>query len=439
MAIALTKSTWFIVGWVAQILGILMNGIYLVISKIGVPNVGLAIILFTIIMYALMTPLQIQQQRFTKLNAMMQPELQKIQKKYKGKTDQVSQQKQMDETNAVYEKYGVSQVGSCIQLLIQMPILFALYQVIYHIPGYITTIGNQLRLVAEDSNFVSFFTKFVEGLENKTLNASMGSGAVENVMDTVYKLNTSQWSSILEAAKGQSFETNLQNVHTYIDRATNFIGLNISDSPMNILQPAWAAKNWGLIVVAVMIPILAWGTQTWNLKVAQTSQNKNKDKKDEENAMAQTMNSMNTFMPLMSAFFCLTLPVGIGIYWIIGAVVRVVQMLIINMKLDSETEEEIIKKALEKSNKKRAKKGLPPQKITNNAHLSTKTLAVEEQEAKAREEESRKKRAERNKETQEKIKNSTAYYNENAKPGSIASKANMVRQYEERQMNKKKK
>ena len=439
MAVALTKSTWFIVGWVAQILGILMNGIYIVISKIGVPNIGLAIILFTIIMYALMTPLQIQQQRFTKLNAMMQPELQKIQKKYKGKTDQVSQQKQMDETNAVYEKYGVSQVGSCIQLLIQMPILFALYQVIYHIPGYITTIGNQLRLVAEDSNFVSFFTKFVEGLENKTLNASMGSGAVENVMDTVYKLNTSQWTSILEAAKGQSFETNLQNVHTYIDRATNFIGLNISDSPMNILQPAWAAKNWGLIVVAVMIPILAWGTQTWNLKVAQTSQNKNKDKKDEENAMAQTMNSMNTFMPLMSAFFCLTLPVGIGIYWIIGAVVRVVQMLIINMKLDSETEEEIIKKALEKSNKKRAKKGLPPQKITNNAHLSTKTLAVEEQEAKAREEESRKKRAERNKETQEKIKDSTAYYNENAKPGSIASKANMVRQYEERQMNKKKK
>ena len=130
MAIALTKSTWFIVGWVAQILGILMNGIYLVISKIGLPNVGLAIILFTIIMYALMTPLQIQQQRFTKLNAMMQPELQKIQNKYKGKTDQISQQKQMDETNAVYEKYGTSPTGSCLQLLIQMPILFARYQVI---------------------------------------------------------------------------------------------------------------------------------------------------------------------------------------------------------------------------------------------------------------------------------------------------------------------
>ena len=85
--------------------------------------------------------------------------------------------------------------------------------------------------------------------------------------------------------------------------------------------------------------------------------------------------------------------------------------------MNSETEEEIIKKALEKSNKKRAKKGLPPQKITNAAHLSTKTLAAEEQEAKARAEEAKRKQAERNKETQEKIKNSTAYYNENAKPG----------------------
>ena len=438
MAISLTKSTWFIVGWVAEILGILMNGIYIVISKVGIPNVGLAIILFTIIMYALMTPLQIQQQRFTKLNAMMQPELQKIQAKYKGKKDQISQQKQMDETNAVYEKYGVSQAGSCIQLLIQMPILFALYQVIYHIPGYISTIGNQLRIVAEDSAFVSFFTKFVEGLDNSILSASMGSGSVENIMDSVYKLNTSQWASLLDQAKGQSFEANLNSVHNYINQATNFMGLNISDSPRNIFLPAWTSKNWGLIVVAIMIPVLAWATQLLNIKMAQTSQN-NKDKKNEENAMAQTMNSMNTFMPLMSAFFCFTLPVGIGIYWIIGAVVRVAQMLIINKKLDSETEEEIIKKALEKSNKKREKKGLPPQKITNSAHISTKTLAVEEQEAKERAEEAKRKQAERNKETQEKIKNSTAYYNDNAKPGSIASKANMVRQYEERQLGKKKK
>mgnify|MGYP002523022754 FL=1 len=120
-----------LVKYVAEILGYLMNGIYLLLDKAGIPNVALAIILFTIVMYLLMTPLQISQQRFSKLNAVMSPEIQKVQAKYKGKIDQVSQQKMLDETNAIYAKYGVNQAGSCIQLLIQMPVLFALYQVIY--------------------------------------------------------------------------------------------------------------------------------------------------------------------------------------------------------------------------------------------------------------------------------------------------------------------
>ena len=79
MGIALTKSNWiFFLNWIPELLGFLMNGVYGFISKIGIPNVGLAIILFTIVMYLLMTPLQVQQQRFTKLNAVMNPELQRI-------------------------------------------------------------------------------------------------------------------------------------------------------------------------------------------------------------------------------------------------------------------------------------------------------------------------------------------------------------------------
>ena len=197
MAIKLTKSSTPIIGWVAIVLGWIMNGIYFVINGIGIPNVGLAIILFTIIIYALMTPLQIKQQRFSKLNTIMQPELSRIQDKYRGKKDQVSQQKMLDETNAVYEKYGVSQMGSCVQLLIQMPILFAHYQVIYRIPGYITIIGDQIRTVAEDTSFVTFFTDFVTKLEKANLTASLKDGAVDNVIDTVYKLNTSQWAQLL--------------------------------------------------------------------------------------------------------------------------------------------------------------------------------------------------------------------------------------------------
>ena len=428
MAIKLTKSSTPIIGWVAIVLGWIMNGIYFVINGIGIPNVGLAIILFTIIIYALMTPLQIKQQRFTKLNSFMQPELNRIQEKYRGKKDQVSQQKMLDETNAVYEKYGVSQMGSCLQLLIQMPILFALYQVIYRIPGYITIIGDQIRAVAEDTSFVKFFTDFVTKLENASLSASLKEGAVENVIDTVYKLNTNQWSQLLAEGKGETFETALSGVHKYVSGATNFMGLNISDSPMNVIQTSWVSKNWLMILVAVLIPLLAWGTQVLNFKMM--PQPNSKKRPEEMGTMEQSMQSMNTMMPLMSAFFCLTLPVGIGLYWIIGAVVRTVQMFIINKMLDKESIDDIIKKAQDKANAKRAKQGLPPQKITNNAHVSTRSIAADE---KLREEAQAKKSAE----AQQKMKESTEYYKKSARPGSIAAKANMVKQYDERNLKKK--
>ena len=407
-----------LVKYVAEILGYLMNGIYLLLDKAGIPNVALAIILFTIVMYLLMTPLQISQQRFSKLNAVMSPEIQKVQAKYKGKRDQVSQQKMLDETNAIYAKYGVNQAGSCIQLLIQMPVLFALYQVIYHIPGYIGLIGGKLRVVAEDASFVSFFTKFVEKLPNNAqLTATLGTGSkltTESVMDTIYKLNPVQWSELLKEAADKDYS-----------RATNFVVMNISDTPMNLITTSFKAGQWVVLIAAVLIPLLAWGTQVLNMKLMPTA-NVNKDSKD---SMSQTMNTMNTFMPLMSAFFCLTLPVGIGIYWIAGAVVRSIQQFIINKKLDRESIDEIIAKNQKKMNDKRAKKGLPPQKITESAHVSTRTIESEnrmKEEAQAQRSERAKARA----------KESSAYYNSNAKPGSLASKANMVKAFDEKNLKK---
>ena len=425
-----------LVKYVAEILGYLMNGIYLLLDKAGIPNVALAIILFTIVMYLLMTPLQISQQRFSKLNAVMSPEIQKVQAKYKGKRDQVSQQKMLDETNAIYAKYGVNQAGSCIQLLIQMPVLFALYQVIYHIPGYIGLIGGKLRVVAEDASFVSFFTKFVEKLPNNAqLTATLGTGSkltTESVMDTIYKLNPVQWSELLKEAADKDYSSGLVSLHDYIERATNFVVMNISDTPMNLITTSFKAGQWVVLIAAVLIPLLAWGTQVLNMKLMPTA-NVNKDSKD---SMSQTMNTMNTFMPLMSAFFCLTLPVGVGIYWIAGAVVRSIQQFVINKKLDHESIDEIIAKNQKKMNDKRAKKGLPPQKITESAHVSTRTIESENRmkaEAQAQLEEAQAQRTERAK---ARAKESSAYYNATAKPGSLAAKANMVRAFDEKNLKK---
>ncbi len=85
--ILLTQNTGIILGPVAKLLGYIMEGIFFVIDKIGIPNIGLAIILFTIVIYLLLMPLTIKQQKFSKLQVKMNPELQAIQKKYKNKKD----------------------------------------------------------------------------------------------------------------------------------------------------------------------------------------------------------------------------------------------------------------------------------------------------------------------------------------------------------------
>ena len=133
----------------------------------------------------------------------------------------------------------------------------------------------------------------------------------------------------------------------------------------------------------------------------------------------------------MSAFFCITMPAGLGIYWVATSVFMIIQQLILNMYFNRMDIEELIMKNLEKANKKRAKKGLPPQKVSNVAKQTVRNIENAEQIK-----EEQKKRIEQ---TKNQIKESTEYYNKGvAKPGSLAAKANMVQQYNERTEKKKK-
>ena len=422
MFVTLTRSDWWpIFNWIPELLGIIMDWIFKFLNMIGIPNVGLTVILLTIVLYLLMTPLQISQQRFTKLNSLITPEVKKIQERYKGKRDTASQQAMTQEIQAVYAKYGVNQMGSCIQLLITLPVMFALYRVIYLVPGYISLIGQQLRTVAENSAFVEFLKDFAASAKDAMLTSALGDASTERVMDAVYRLNTNQWNALLEAGKGEPFEKALIGVHDYVGNVTNFLGLNISDSPMNIIGNAWANGAILMIIVAVLFPLLAWATQYFTLKL--TSANASQD-------VPGSMQTMNKVMPIVSAVFTLSLPTGIGIYLIVGAIVRAVQMIIINKHLEKESIEDIMKKAQEKENKKRAKRGLPPQKITNAAHVSTKSLDVtpaENRESKAEQ-------------MQKRMKESSEYYEKNKAKGSgkLAQKANMVSLYNEKNEKKKK-
>lgn len=417
----LTKSTTFIIGPVATLLGYIMNGIFWVQSQIGIESIGLCIILFTIVIYMLLMPLTIKQQKFSKLQSKMNPELQAIQKKYKDKRqDQAAMMKMNEETQAVYQKYGVNPMGSCLQLIIQMPILFALYRVIWNIPAYVGTVKNAFLPLAQALMNVSGAQDFMAEIASKNA-VSFKEMTELTLIDVLYKFKPENWSALLKQFPDLS--SLITSTQGDVDRMNYFLGLNIADSPASIFQTALAAGSVLMIIAALLVPVLSALTQWLNTKLMSTQNDTQPTSGGAADTMAATMKSMNVMMPIMSAVFCFTLPVGMGIYWIIGAVVRSIQQLVVNKHIDKMDLDDIVKKNIEKANKKRAKQGLPPQKITNTAKLNAKTID--------RPQPSKEDRA-------EKIQNATDYYKNTtkAKPGSLASKAQMVQQYNEKHAKK---
>ncbi len=402
-----------ILGPIATVLGYVMDILFRFTSSFGVFNVGLCIILFTIVMKTLMIPLTIKQQKTTKLMSVMNPEIQAIQKKYKGKSDQESMQRQNVEIQAVYEKYGTSMTGGCLPLLIQMPILLALYRVIYNIPAYVPSVRVYFDNVVTP---LMGQADYAQKLQEITNIATACGGKldkfdftnVNRLVDMLYKFSTSQWGE-LQALFPAISDVIGQNA-AVVERMNTFLGLNMAEAPGWVPSFAW------------IIPVLAAVSQWFSTKLM--SGNQPSTSADAENPMAQSMKTMTTTMPLFSAFICITMPAGLGIYWIATSVVTIIQQLIVNAYMDKVNIDDMIAKNLEKVNKKRAKQGLPPAKVTQNATASLKAIKAEEEKEKAAEKVKKEKIAKQ-------IEESSKYYNTNAKPGSLASKAAMVQKYNE--------
>lgn len=402
-----------ILGPIATVLGYVMDILFRFTSSFGVFNVGLCIILFTIVMKTLMIPLTIKQQKTTKLMSVMNPEIQAIQKKYKGKSDQESMQRQNVEIQAVYEKYGTSMTGGCLPLLIQMPILLALYRVIYNIPAYVPSVRVYFDNVVTP---LMGQADYAQKLQEITNIATACGGKLDKfdftnanrLVDMLYKFSTAQWGE-LQALFPAISDVIGQNA-AVVERMNTFLGLNMAEAPGWVPSFAW------------IIPVLAAVSQWFSTKIM--SGNQPSTSADAENPMAQSMKTMTTTMPLFSAFICITMPAGVGIYWIATSVVTIIQQLIVNAYMDKVNIDDMIAKNLEKVNKKRAKQGLPPAKVTQNATASLKAIKAEEEKEKAAEEVKKEKIAKQ-------IEESSKYYNTNAKPGSLASKAAMVQKYNE--------
>ena len=435
--ILLTAYPGSILGPIAKLLGILMDWIYSGISNITggrVESVVLSIVIITIIIYMCLLPLTIKQQKFSKLSQKMQPEMQAIQAKYKNKKDQASMMAMQEETQLLYQKYGISPMGSCVQMLIQMPILFALYRVFYNIPAYLSGVKGSFTGLVDSIQQTSGYQDTLVNLMEKYnvvtssgLNASNAASKLADasgdtlsnyIIDILYKLPSKGWDALMDGKFFDGIQSVVEKTHDALLHFNYFLGLNISDTPWYIIKSNFTDKpdKWLLFVIlALLIPVLSYLTQMLNIKLMPQATNGN-------DQMASQMKMMNLMMPLISLFFCFTVPVGLGFYWIFSALVRGVQQFFVNRHIENLDLEAVMAKNEEKAKKKREKMGLSEDYIKKAAQIKTKSI-------------DNKANVSVSAGTEEKLAKA-AEYKANAKAGSLASKANMVKEFNERNSRK---
>lgn len=420
--IILTQYNGAILGPIARVLGWIMNEVYLLLSKIGIENISVSIIVFTILIYTCLLPLTIKQQKFSVMTKLMNPELEAIKKKYQGKKGQEAQMKMTEETQMVYDKYGVSPTGSCVQLVIQMPILFALYRVFYNVPAYVTSVKNVFTPLVEGimgtSGYAATMDTLVKTLKLTVRNADFtGSNAANYIVDSLYSMNVAGWDTLRDSFP--SLTDTIASVQGQLNHLNNFLGLNISNSPLNIITTSFKNGSYLMILAAILIPLLSYLTQVLNIKLMPQADTQANDQ------MAQQMKTMNRTMPLFSLVFCFTVPVGLGIYWIASALVRGVQQFVINKHFEKIDLNAVIEqnkeKAERKAEKRREKMGVYQNQIYQAASMSTKRETNLNNSVSAEE---------KNQKVQKAYE--TAQKAKNVNPNSLTAKANLVKEFNEK-------
>ena len=216
-----------------------------------------------------------------------------------------------------------------------------------------------------------------------------------------------------------SIETYVPAIKSAPESVQRFLTIpNLKEAPIQMIRNSgdYDIPAAEIIITAIMLPVLSGSTQMLNINLRQSVKGQLLDK---DNPMAGTMKTMNTTMPLLSVFMVFTLPTGIGLYWIISAVVRTLQQIVINKHLSKMSVEDLIEKNKEKAKEKAKKRGERAERINEMAQANTKSMKKTA---------SKKVSAEIEKEKELKVEKARQNA-KNAKPGSLANKANMVERF----------
>ncbi|NDL68087.1 YidC/Oxa1 family membrane protein insertase [Anaerotalea alkaliphila] len=307
----LTQSTTPILGQISQLFGMIMNGIYNLFEQgLGIQSLALTIVVFTIFSRVLMLPVAFKQQKSMKEMQVIQPEIKKIQDKYKAKKDPESQQKMQMELSKLYQEHKVNPFGGCLPLLIQMPIIIALFEVLRNVPAYITNIKGIYAGIATQVMSVPGFESVLVGI-NETKKVKDFDPMLENkVIDLLGMFSSGDWAMLHE--QFATISTAVQPLVDKLDKIHYMFGINLAESP-------------SLLGIGILLPVLNVLVQFLVSKTSMTSST--------DPAQANTMKTMTYTMPLVTGFFVTQMPAGLGLYWLVSSVFQLGQQLVINKHL----------------------------------------------------------------------------------------------------------
>lgn len=343
----LTQADGLIMGPISKLMGLVLNGIYELSSNLGIVSIGLSIIVFTIITRLCLLPSMFKQSRSSKVMNYIQPEINKINKKYRNKKDQESMMKQQAEVREVQDKYGVNLTGGCLTSIIQMPIFFALYNVIQNIPAYVNKVKDLYKPIADAiKNDSAAYEKLSEYKETvSALNiVSMNNTDTNTIIDVLAKFDNSNWEAFKELLGNSGAVVNQINANMdQINDVYSFIaGINLAAVPGFALTAAF------------VIPVLSCVFQYMSLNATNTNSQSSGD--PQADATMKSMKTMMKVFPLMSFFVCVNVPAGVGLYWATGSLLSFITSKSINLYFKHADMEKIVEKSKEKAAIKIAKR-----------------------------------------------------------------------------------
>lgn len=323
-ALPSVKQPGKIVGPFADLMGKVYNLLFeLLHSNTSAGSLGLAIIIFTLIVKLILFPLMVKQQKSSFKMQALQPELMKIRKKYEGKTDQMSQQRMAFEMQEFQKKNGVSMVSGCLPMLIQLPILYALFYLFQNAYVYVDVIGHNYTDIANAivnipvslrmEVFQPFAREFANAYKNVAIiKDGIDMGQVNEVVMLVNYLKPDDWNVIL------------QNLG---DAGSSLVPLLATKSSIETFLTIPLVSKAGLHFPGIIIPIAA-GITTWlQSKIMMMMNPQNSDSGNPAAAMTK---SMLYTMPIMMGVFAINMPAGLGLYWTISNLFGILQQVILS-------------------------------------------------------------------------------------------------------------